>query len=168
MPKGVRRSPAVDFVTGGTYQRNVVNETGITFTAGTEIEGTSLASVIVADVADQDSLFSWVRGKLYIYHNSLPIIFEWMIIKCLGTDALQDLNDNAVVEKLHKESRIMARDVSYGGTPTYVPPKNIKFEFYNVKLDTGEELRLVIRPILGGAGATGVICGLLEWREVGA
>jgi hypothetical protein len=153
-------------MTAGTYQRELSSQTAITWTGGTETEVTALANSIVANVADQDEMWSWIRFQFYVGHSSAFMYYEYMVIKCLATDATQDLNSSSVVESLHKQSRIFARGLMYSCSSAGAS-KPIKLELYNVKLEYGEELRLLIRPLHDVVGATGMVYGLLEFRRVG-
>lgn len=170
MSPGVRGtdSAAVQHVTRGTYQREIVADSGLTLTPGTEFEVNELGDNVVASTADKDELFSWVRGFLFVYDTTNHVVYEWAVVRQLSTDGLPDFNSSSAVEALHKDKKILARgmllcpDPDSGG-----PVKPIKFEFYNVALRYGEELRLVIRPIQSSGGASGRVDGLVEWRQVG-
>lgn len=157
---------AIAFVTQGTYQRDIVQLTGQAWTAGTEFEIGDISDVIIADTADKDELFSWIRFQGYVYINSTIGIFEWMVLRQETADALPDLNTNSVVEELQKDKRILARGFYMTAYPSYQPPPKIKFELYKVPLRYGEEIRLVFRPLVTTADQ-GTVQGLLEWRQVG-
>lgn len=133
---------------------------------GTEAEVLAVATDI-AGSATADTMYSWIRAKIYLLNTAVePLVYEWALIKCQSTDALQDLSDEAVMEKLQKESRIFAREFhATGKNESGLKP--ISFELYNVKLDLGEELRLVVLPHRSTAGATAEYYGVLEWRQVG-
>lgn len=158
---------AVAYVTAGTYQRDLIQAEAQAFTQGTEFEISDVSDAIVAATANKDELFSWVRGKVFKFITDGYDCYEWMVLRQNSADALPDLNDNAAVEILQKEKRIYTRgfelvpDPDSGG-----PVKPIKFELFNVKLRYGEEIRLVIRPLVTTA-ATGRYYGLIEWRQVG-
>lgn len=161
------RDPAVAYVTRGTYNREIVDLSTITYTPGTEYEVEPIADNIVAATADKDELYSWVRFMAFIHDTASHLVFEWMLIKCPSADATQDLNDSDVVEKLHKDKRLFARGLLLSPDPDQGGPvKPVKFEVFNVYLPYGEELRLVIRPIQSSGGATGRVHGVLEWRQV--
>jgi hypothetical protein len=166
MVKTVRSGAAVDYVTAGTYKRSISSQTGISLVGGTEVEVLDLASTIHGG-ASADALFSWLRGIVVVSCGIDISILEWMIFRCKSTDALQDLNDAAVVELAQKEGRLFARGVITRGQGQYASPVQTKFEFYNVKLAPDEELRMVLRPIVSGTAAAANIYTVLEWRQVG-
>lgn len=157
---------AIAFVTQGTYQRDIISLTGQAWTAGTEFEIADVSDVIIADTADKDELFSWVRGQMYIFISGSAAAFEWMLLRQDTADGLPDLNTNSVVEELQKDKRILARGFYLTATHSYQPPPKVKFEVYKVPLRYGEELRLVVRP-LSTTADQGTVYGLLEWRQVG-
>lgn len=157
---------SVSYVTQGTYQRELIASTGQAWTAGTEFEVATVSDNIVADTADRDEMYSWVRGMMMLYISAAANIYEWMVLRMDSGDALPDLNTSSVVEALQKDKRILCRGYEYCTHPTYNPPKRVKFELFNVKLRYGEELRFVVRPLITTADA-GNIYGLLEWRQVG-
>lgn len=158
---------AVQFVTSGTYQRDIVYQDSIQWAAGTEDEVDQVATSI-AGSGTEDTMYSWIRGKIYINNNSGEhMCYEWALIKCQSADAMQDLNDAAAMEKLMRESRIFGRDIwACGATRTSLKP--VKFELYQVKLQVGEELRLVVRPVVGSAAGSVGYMGLIEYRKVGS
>lgn len=154
----------IEFVTKGTYQRSLISDVNRQIAATVEYEVADVATAI-AGSATADTLYSWVRGRGWFLNSVAAegICLEWMIIKCASGDALQDLNDSAIVEDLHREGRVFARDMCAFVSGS----RQFEFEFYNVKLDLGDELRMVVRPITGTAGATFHTVGVLEWRQVG-
>lgn len=157
---------SVQFVTSGTYQRALVYQDNMTWVANTEDEVDGVAAAIAGDVT-KDTMYSWIRAKIYVNNNVAEHMgFEWALIKCASGDALQDLNSAADMEKLMKESRIFARDVQYYSL-SRGSVKPIRFELFNVKLNLGDELRLVVRPLCASAGASMYYIGLIEWRQVG-
>ena len=159
-------SSAVRHVTSGTYHRDIIIQRSLTFTAGTEWEVPELATNIVADDG-RDALFSWVRCVFWVYDEGTRHLYEWFVIRCDKDEALQDMNTDSVVENLHKQGRILRRDIVQVFDPEAGNIKKNKFELYNVKLDDDEELRLVVRPITTGGASAGAADGVLEWREVG-
>lgn len=166
MAKRGSGSQAVDFVTKGTYQRLLVEPAVVQHVSGTEGEITAIAGVILTP-AEGDAMFSWIRYKSFIYSTDAvgdKLLFEYALIKCGTGDALQDLNDSVKMEDLHKQSRVFARDTIFVRSGD---AKTIKFELFNVALDNGEELRLVIRPWITTTGASVFHRGVLEWRQVG-
>lgn len=158
---------AIEHVTKGTYQRDTVALEGQNWAQGTEFEIPDLAAVILADTADKDELFSWIRGQVFVYDNVAGWSYEWAIIKCDVGDGLQDLNDNSATEILHKEGRLFARGLAMTPGNTYGVARPIKFELFNVNLRYGEELRLVIRPLKATSAGGGYVYGIIEWRQVG-
>lgn len=171
MPRslGARTGPAVEYVTAGTYQRLTLESTGVALVKGTELElDTNISDNIRGDGVS-DALFSWIRylgyfGTLSTYSTAI----EWMLLKCLQSDGTQDLSDPAVVERLQKESRLFARGMIVNGSAEAGNGyRKLAFEVYNVKLQLGEELRLVGRPLLAVGASNFVGYGVLEWRQVG-
>lgn len=161
-------SQAVAHVTSGTYHRDLIEAgAGVQWVTGTEVEVTQVAEHIVADDG-RDALFSWIRMQFWLYDTAQRTMGEWAVIRCDKDEALQDLNDDVVVENLHKQGRILRRDMFMSCDPDGGSIKRHKVELFNVKLDDDEELRLVIRPWVSAAGATCYATGILEWREVGA
>lgn len=158
---------SLSHVTSGTYQREIISQTGLTFAAGTEAEVTAIAANVIADDA-KDALFSWVRVSFVLYSTAEEMVYEWALIRCDKDDATQDLNDSPTVELLQKEGRILKRGMATVPVPSNSPVRWQRFSVYQVQLFDDEELRLLIRPITGSSAATGRIYGLLEWREVGA
>lgn len=160
-------STAVKFVTRGTYQREIVNNGALTFADGTEYEIPAIAQNVLAGTANQDELYSWIRGIVYVYDTTGTMMYEWMLLKLGTADADPDLNDSPTVELLHKEKKIFGRGITMVCDPDAgAPVKPIKFELYQVHLPYGKELRLLIRPITVTGAATGYCKGLLEWRKV--
>ena len=163
-----RVAPAIQHVTQGTYQREIVDSNALTFVAGTEYEVAVLASNVLADTADKDELFSWVRGMFFVFDTGTYCAFEWMVYKTLIADADVDMNASAAMEALHKDSKLFGRGILLQPDPdSGGPVRPVKFEFFNVKLRYGEELRLLLRPIAASGGATGHVHGVIEWRQVG-
>lgn len=160
-------SQAIAHVTSGTYHRTLIDTAPAQWVADTEVEETHVSTEIVADDG-RDALFSWIRVQFYLYDTESRTFGEWMLIRCDAGEALQDLNDDTVVENLHKQGRILRRDLFMSCDPDGGSIKRHKFELYNVKLDDDEELRLVIRPWVSAAAATCFVRGIIEWREVGA
>jgi hypothetical protein len=157
---------AVSYVTQGTYQREIVGLTAQAWTTGTEFELGTVSDNIVADTADRDELFSWVRLQVALWIGSAYNIYEWMVLRMDSADALPNLNDSATVEGLQKDKRILSRGLEWNPNITYGRPRVVKVELYNVKLRYGEEIRFVVRPLVTTA-ASGEVQGLLEWRQVG-
>lgn len=159
---------AIRHATEGTYQRAILHETVINFAEGTEYEITHLAANLVADTADKDELFTWVRGMYFVYSTSAHMSFEWILMRIDAADADPDFNSASTFERLHKEKRIFARGIILNPDPDVGGPvKPFKFEVHQVKLLYGEELRLLLRPIGVSGAADGQVVGLLEWRQQG-
>lgn len=156
----------MSFVTRGTYQREVFSQLALTFAGATEDEVDAVATNIVAS-ADKDELFSWVRCQFKVHSVAEAFHYEWMLIRCLSADAMQDLDDSDTMEYLQKEGRVLKRGLVSVALPNYAAARWQKFEVYNVALNDGEELRLLIRPLVGSTADAGRIYGLLEWRQVG-
>lgn len=156
----------MSFLGKGTYQRDLIADTAQSWTGATEFEVDELSDAVFA--SGKDEMYSWVRGMVFLYDSDAFWGYEWMVIKCDSADALQDLNNNSAVEDLLKEGRIFARGLHMLPAPsTGAPVRPIKFEFYKVELQDGEELRLVIRPLITCNAGKGYIYGILEWRQVG-
>lgn len=164
---GGTSSQAISHVTSGTYHRDIISLADQTWATGSEFEVTTVASHIVADDS-RDALFSWIRAKMYIFSIAERQFYEYAVIRCDKDEALQDLDDDTVMENLHKQGRILRRDLIMCCDPDGGSVPAVKFELYNVKLDDDEELRMVVRPIVASSAASGNVFGLLEWREVGA
>lgn len=152
-------------VVSGTYHRELITATGVTDAAGTERELTTLANIVKAD--SKDELFSWIRYVVYRWSSADPICYEWAVIRCQQSDATQDLNADATVEGLQRMGRILKRGIIWDLPVAGSGPRPIKFELFNVKLDVGEELRILLCPWVSTAGATVSEKGLLEYRQVG-
>ena len=167
MPSKARTSSAVEYVTSGTYQRQDWLATAQTQTVGTEYEIAYVSGVIVAETANKNELFSWVRGQVFLYETAQYSAFEWFLVRMDTADAIPNLDDEPTAEKLQREKRIMSRGLICQGHPTYGGLRPIKFEVFNVKLVYGEELRLIIRPLVASGAAQSTHFGLLEWRQVG-
>lgn len=156
----------MSFVTSGTYQRTVSTSVAQDWVADTEVEVPEVATNIKSS-ATSDALFSWVRYLGYVWRSDGDYAYEWMLIRCGTGEATQDLSDASVVEALQKEGRLFARgffanaSTASGGRPT-----KIAFEVYNVNLPIDNELRLVVRPLVG-ATDTIQYYSVLEWRQVG-
>lgn len=156
------RKQAIDFVTSGSYKRDLTYSGDYDGTQNTEHELEELATAVLADT--QDELYSWIRYQGYVISEGTSVAFEYAVVKCLSTDSLQDLNDDAVVELLQKEGKLFTR--GWVVQSPYGHPKKMSFEFFNVKLKAGEELRLIVRPQLTWADAFRF--SDLEYRKVGA
>lgn len=156
---------AVAHVTAGTYNRVTIAADTLDWTSGAEWELTDLATNVAA--SGKDELYSWIRAKIYVCATGERCVYEYAVIKCASTDALQNLDDSPTVELLHKQHKVLARDIMMVPAPVNSSVKPVKFEFFNVQLNDGEELRLVIRPIATNTVDLGTYYGLLEWRKVG-
>lgn len=154
---------AIEQVTNASYQRALMNDTPA-LTGGVEAELAVLAGNITADDS-KDTLFPWIREKIYVSCASQPTLLFWYVIKCLGTDAVQQVLDDAVLEQLQRDSKIFARGAVkipyFAVTGGYA---SFDYEFHNVKLKDGEELRVVIHAV---DSVTIGAFGDLEWRETG-
>jgi hypothetical protein len=168
MAKGAGASKqALDHLAKGTYQRVDFSATE-NFAAGTEVVVTSMSDNICTPTAVDEAMYSWVRWTGFIFDTGLWCIFEYAVIRCDHDDALQDLNDEAAVEDLHREGRILMRDFVMQPTPSYGRLKELELEFYNVKLLPDEELRLILRPLFDDSGVDAIrVAGIVEWRQVG-
>lgn len=155
----------LQFVTSGTYQREVVNQSGLDLVVGTEAEIPELATNIVCT---EDALLSWVRMHWAHYSHTEAELYEWFVIKCQSSDGIQDLSSATVVEDLQRLKKIFGRGVVTQCAAAYGKVKVMKLEFFQVKLNRGEELRLVLRPILANTASAGKYFAVLEWRQVGA
>jgi hypothetical protein len=165
MPETTRTSSAsVKFLTSGTYRMSDWSDPVLGFVADTEVEVPIVSTEVYASGTDE--MYSFVRGKFWFTCTTTSSIAEWYLLKCLATDATQDLSNDTVVEGLQVDRRIFARGVFTTGIEGYSPFGVIKFAKYNVKLRDGEELRLLVRPIKAGA-VTIKAYGILEWRKVG-
>lgn len=158
-------SVRTDFVTQGTYNVYRATDSGLSFTAGTEYASSRLSNQVAA--SGKDEMYSWIRGMFRIIHSDASVCSgEWFVLKQKTTDALPDMDTSAEVEVLQKEKRIFAHGMFSNGSATYYPPKWIKFQLYNVKLNDGEELRFVFKPFTTTVGH-GQIMSIMEWRAVG-
>lgn len=176
MPRGgsPKRGPqvstaAMKHVTSGTFNIAYLTSTGEQYIIATSNEVAAPALYLKAD--DKDEMYSWIRLNAFIFDSADDLIFEYALIRCLQDDALQALDDADTLEYLMKEKRILKRGIHaapcYGATTGSVP-KKLAFELYQVKLRTGEELRLIIRPIYPAITGNSVHeLGTLEWRKVG-
>lgn len=162
MPAG---EPGLQFVTSGTYQRAVTAATVCSPTSGTEFELPLIAANIFCT---EDAMLSWVRYQFLLAANNEYCAYEWFILKCQSTAGIQDLSDSTVVEDLQREKRIFSRGLMINPPCEDSVPRLVKVEYFNVKLNRGEELRCVIRPLRTNGANTGVYLELLEWRQVGA
>lgn len=154
---------ALEHVTSGTYQRELESLQAQSWTADTEVELPELATDIVA--SGQDEMFSWIRGHYMLWDTASALALEYAVIRCKSTDALQDLNDGSTMEALQKEGRIFKTGLL--AVQIYTRIIEIKFEFKQVKLPDGEELRLVIRPLRTTSNSTEIVAKV-EWRKIGA
>lgn len=157
----------LEYVTSGTYQCEHSPPTALSVVADTEVELGLLATNIVCT---EDALISWIRYRWAVWSIDEPLVFEWFLIKCQSTDAIQDLSDNLVIEGLQRDSKIFARGVQVepvGGRDATAPVLHTH-QFYNVKLKRGEELRMVIMPYSSCTASHAFAVQLLEWRQVGA
>jgi len=169
MPKGSGSagSAAVRFMTAGTYQREVEAQTSFQLVAATEYEIAIVANNILAG-AVSDQLFSWIRLNTLIGTAAESLAVEWALIKCTATDATQDMNSAAQMEILQKEGRVFGRGLLQHGSQSTTGYAKLSVEFYNVKLLIGEELRLLLRPLVGTVAATCNAYSVIEWRKVGS
>lgn len=156
----------VQFLTSGTYKREEDDNTGVSYTAGTEVEISVVANNLFASLTE-DVMFSWARCEAYLFDTTKYQLYEWALIRCAQADALQDLNDEDAVAALHREGRLLKRGMIYQNAAPYGRCKPIKFEVYNVKLLPAEELRLVVRPLVSSGAGTIEEHIVLEWRKVG-
>lgn len=151
---------ALRSVVEGPYERLITFSQSVDIVAGTELEGANLPSRIAADVKNE--VFSWVRLQFSMSHATNPVWYEWMLIRCDGSESMQDLSDPTVVEFLQMQKRILQRGLvlQYGGNV-----KLVKCELYNLEIPVNEELRFVIRPFLTCQDVD--LLSLLEYRQVG-
>lgn len=159
----------MDWVTQGTYNRELIYHAAVSFTAGTEYEVTAVATNIIANDS-RDALFSWIRAQIMVVYTGADfLIMEWALLRCDKDAATQDLNDSETMELYQKQGRILHRglfacgDITSGGSYA-----RINFEKFKVVLPNDEELRLLLRPMGTTADSSTYIAGVLEWREVGA
>lgn len=165
----MRRVPGVTTTTlqhavSGTYQTEQINVSA-DLTAGTEWELAVMAANILANTDSKDEVFSWIRLTMVSYDTAQGIVFEWFVVRCLITDALQDMDDEGVVEALQKDNRILRRGFYRTGSPLYTNAPILDEEFHKVRLRYGEELRFIVNPIY--CGAAQFFQGRLEWRQQG-
>lgn len=158
-------SQALEQVTNASYQREIVNDSG-TLAAGAELEGVAFSDNIKA--SGSDALFPWIRAHVYFAGmDSYDLVF-WYVVKCLSTDALQNISDSAVLEGLQKTGKVFARGVlpvNTVGVGTFRGTKEL--EWKNVKLKDGEELRLIVHTLFGQETSGLAIVTDLEWRQTG-
>lgn len=148
----------------GTYQRELIYTGPTDWTVGTEVEQATVAQYLVA--SGQDEKILWARFHCFLFDTTVATITEWMLIKCSATDAIQDLNDSAVIELLLKRGKILKRGWHRDSSEAYGNSRAIKWEVYNVNLNDGEELRMLFRPVTN-AGANQMVIGELEYRIAG-
>lgn len=149
----------------GTYQRELIADAPADWAVGTEVEQTTVATKLVA--SGQDERVLWARFSVYVYDASVPTITEWMLLKCLATDAIQDMNDSSAIELLLKRGKILKRGYHHANANlAYGSASKVKWEIFNVDLNDGEELRMLFRPVLNAGTATSVV-GELEYRLAG-
>lgn len=165
MPRAGKGS-AVGFVTKGTYNREACDEGAFTLTAGTEKEVANVAVYIHATAAGGDQLYSWIRGCFFVWADT-GMLYEWALVKGLIGAAVPNLNDSDTVEKLHKDGKLFARGIDMSPIKETGRLKPIKFELYNVILQDGEELMMIVNPWCTSGANNARIMGLLEWRQVG-
>lgn len=155
-------SVALEHVTRGTYQREILDASTQTWAVGTEYEVSDVSDALVAST--QDEMFSWIRLQAWIYSASIGLRYEWMLYRCLSSDGLIDMDDEEDMEYLFKQKKIFVRGLLAQPNPAY-GLKMIKAELYNVKLSAGEEIRLAVRPMT--AATDGAWKGTLEYRKIG-
>ncbi|MEO5351407.1 MAG: hypothetical protein H7836_17460, partial [Magnetococcus sp. YQC-3] len=102
---------------------------------------------------------------LMLSSTATTMRFEWFVIRMNASDAVPNMDDSDTVELLHKEKRIYARGFVSQANLSYAPIKPVKFEFYNVRLRDGEELRFILKPWT--THADGIVRSIVEWRQVG-
>lgn len=162
MPSG---PTGLEFVTSGTYQREVSTDSAFDLTAGTEKELPLLATHIVCT---EDALLSWIRMFWNVSASDERTVYEWFVIRCQAADSTQDLSTNTVVEDLQRAKKILKRGLVSQSHYLAGGNKIQKLELFNVKLSRGEELRLLIRPLFSNTANHVIMYALLEWRQVGA
>lgn len=163
------RVPGVTSVTlqqavAGTYQTEQMSATGIDLTAAAEYE-LPMAAYVLANTDSKDEVFSWIRYNLYHMDTAQAQICEWFVIRCLITDATQDMDDEATVEALQKDGRILTRGWTTSGQAAYGRFGKISFELHKVKLRYGEEIRVLLLPYY--VGAAFAYYGRIEYRQQG-
>lgn len=157
----------VRVLTSGTYRRSEISQLSLSFSSGTELEVTQVATDLVADDS-KDTVFTWLRIHFMLFDSAEVMPFEYALIRCDTGDALQDMNSDSTMEELQQEGRILARGIKFvGDVNAGGPCPLIKIEKYKVVVPDGEELRLVVKPMSAGTASGGVIRGVLEWREAG-
>lgn len=149
----------------GTYQRELISYTSLTQVVGTEYELAMVATKLLASGADER--IKWARFHVLCFDIGQFVTGEWMLYKCLSTDADIDMNTAATIELLQKRGNLLKRGYYVSSKADYGKLQGIKFEIYNVDLNDGEELRLLIRPIQISGANTFNIQGELEYRIAG-
>lgn len=147
----------------GTYQYVEISVVPQDLTVGTDYEIGAVATALIA--AGQDERVLWARAKIFTCDNGQQMLGKWALIKCLATDALQDLNSATDLELLLKRKHILARGWVQSPHVSYGRMSHIDFEVFNVDLNDGEELRLVYCPVV--AGSAQPFYGDLEYRIAG-
>lgn len=158
----------VEFLAKGTYQRMEFETTLNDFVAGTEQVVTAMSDNIAAPETTE-AMYSWIRFTTFVVDQGDWSVFEYAVVRCDADDAMQNLNDETAVEELHREGRILSRDLVMQPAPLYGRMRELELEFYNVKLLPDEQLRFIVRPLRTSAGSAGQAraYGVLEWRQVG-
>jgi len=103
---------------------------------------------------------------LYLYQPAAASLCEWMLIRCDSGAAVQNLQDDAVIEPLQQQKRIIARGWVSNPPASAGRLSPIKVELFNMKLPVDEELRFVVCPYTAAAAVACEI-GTLEWRQIG-
>jgi hypothetical protein len=152
----------LDYVLSGSYQTEEQAWATRDLTENVEQEIALLSDNIAAPT--DDVLLSWIRFRWTCQTLDEPVAYEWYLLKCKSTDALQDLSDELVIEAMQRDKAILKRGTYILGYAT-VGYKMTTIQLYNVKLERGYELRLVIRPIISTGHCKS--WARLEWRQVG-
>lgn len=159
-------STSLQQAVAGTYQTEQVALTNIDFTVGTEYEVAVIATSILANTDSKDEVFSWIKLGAVAGDTASAWAYEWFLLRCNITDATQDTDDEAVMEALQKDKKVLKRGFLSGGNASYTGWRKLEFELFQVRLRYGEEIRLLINPLYTG-GATNCLYGRLEWRQQG-
>lgn len=148
---GSKMNEALKVISQGTITQTWTTNTAQDFTAGTEKLLGGVSTVLLASANDE--VINWMKLMFVVFPDNQVAnfaLYQWWLIKQKTTDALPNFDSaNFEYDRLIRNGQVLGRskDIVAVGNDAYTNHRCITVEKYNIRLQKGEELRLVIRPL---------------------